>query len=251
MLAACSHVPGGVIKDEDMAQLLADLELADAVMNNTGGIYTGESVKMEVREQVLDQHGVTAAELDSSLAFYGRDLKRYNEIFDRAIQITQQRLDEANKAGMLSLDEYRNTSVVVSDADSLNLWTAGKTYRVSPATGNFIIPFAIPSDHNGEPGDKYVLRFKAIGQGEPLYATLAADYSGLAGTDFRQTRSRANKSQWVILSLNLDPDKTMKELYGAIGVDVTNCNVWIDSISLMRVRLKDHLPNRNDQNRGK
>ena len=242
LTAACRRVPGGVVNDDKMAQAIADLELADAVMGNGGGGMMADSVKRQVRRQVLAELDVTPEEFDSSLAFYGRDIERYSKICDRAIEITQKRADEASKSGMLAADASRQMSTVTSDADSVNMWTAGKTYRISPSTGNFIIPFVLPTDHNAEPGDTYLLRFKAMGQGEPVYASIAADYNGLAGTDVRQTRSRAAASNWVVLSLSLNPDKSLKEIYGAIGVDITNCAVMIDSISLTRVRLKDSAP---------
>lgn len=245
LFGACQRVPDGVIGDEKMAHVLADLELVDVVMNNSGGMMSIDSVKRCVRRQVLKDLDVTPEELDSSMRFYARDLKRYGKICDRAIEITEDRLKEANKAGSIELQANRGMVAVSSDADTVNMWTAGKTYRITPSTGNTIIPFALPPDHNGQPGDSYLLRFKAIGQGEPVYATMAADYNGLAGTEQRQTRSRASESNWVLLSLKLDPRKSLKEIYGAIGVDVTNCTVWIDSISLTRVRPKDNVSKMN------
>lgn len=239
LFGACRRVPSGVLDDEKMAYVLADLELADVVMKQSGGMLSVDSVRREVRLQVLKDLDVTPEELDASMRFYGGDLRRYAQICDRAIEITEERFEEANKAGILALEENRGMVAVASDADTVNMWTAGKTYRLTPSVGSTIIPFVLPPDHNGEPGDSYVLRFKVIGQGEPVYVSLAADYNGLAGTEQRQTRSRAAASNWVVLSLNLDPKKSLKEIYGAIGADVTNRTVWIDSISLTRVRFKN------------
>lgn len=236
LTCACRRVPDGVLDDEKMAHVLADLELADVIMNHSGGMLTIDSVKREVRRQVLRDLDVTPEQLDASMRFYGEDLKRYGEICDRAIEITEKRVEEAKKADAISLQANRDMIAITSDADTVNMWTAAKTYRITPAGGNAIIPFALPTDHNARPGDSYLLRFKAIGQGEPIFASLAADYNGLAGTDYRQTHSRANQSNWVSVTLKLNPQKSLKEIYGAIGVDVTNCTVWIDSISLTRIR---------------
>lgn len=78
-LVACSRRPSYVLSEKEMTDVLYDIQLAQAIfrINNE---FSSDDKKDSVIEGILKKHGVSQAELDSSLLWYSDNIKIYVDI---------------------------------------------------------------------------------------------------------------------------------------------------------------------------
>lgn len=236
-VAACSGVPSGVIGPERMARVMADTEVAGAYVEYEPGKFRGDSMKMVLLQSVYARNGVTVAEVDTSLAWYGRHIDRYSEVMKRAVEMLEEDEEKARVAAggrrMATADERR---VVSADGDSVDVWTLPRLWRISRTSPAALVRFNLSRDRNWEPGDGYELRFKAVGSASPVNVVLAADYP-------RDRRTYITRSLhgdgWQSVSLQLDSAYGASQLYGYIGyTPVSGETLVIDSVMLVRSHWK-------------
>ena len=72
LFASCSR-PSNVLSEKKMVDLLVDMELSEAYVNTQGGISTSED-RVNMGKRVLEIHKVSEETLDTTLAWYGRNL---------------------------------------------------------------------------------------------------------------------------------------------------------------------------------
>ncbi len=79
LFSACDEKPKSVLSDEKMAAVMVDLFLFDgaAYVEN---LSHSDSVKEEYYNQILNKHGISIAEYDSSVVWYLNNMKRYEFI---------------------------------------------------------------------------------------------------------------------------------------------------------------------------
>jgi hypothetical protein len=81
LTVSCSTRPWNVLPENRMEVVLYDLYMADAEVSENYGVFMNDSArKAQLLESVLEQHGITRARLDSSLAWYADNLDRYVKI---------------------------------------------------------------------------------------------------------------------------------------------------------------------------
>lgn len=87
-LLSCSNhqPPVGVIDKDRMIRILTDIQLAEGALNRR--LYRGENA-FDLTKQYYDSlfatYGITQADFDSSLAYYGRNPALMEKIFDGVI----------------------------------------------------------------------------------------------------------------------------------------------------------------------
>lgn len=234
MAAACNGTPSGVLKPDKMRRLLVDLHKGDAVVESNRALYNDDSLRRVFKQSVLQKHGVTPEELDSSMMWYGNHLDKYIEIYDGVIADLEEQVADAQKLGIKQTEPAR----MVVDGDSVNIWPGIIGRRFAPAMASDYITFALTSDRNWERGDSYLLRLKSIANNRPVDINIAADYTD--GTTEYISRSLSGEG-WKDLRLSLDSTKVAVNIYGAIHYAPAPGEVaYIDSISLVRTRIEDN-----------
>ena len=58
-LLSCGRTPGGVMSVNEMADLIVDLELADAYIESHIDEFQGDSSKLIVKQSIFKKHGIT------------------------------------------------------------------------------------------------------------------------------------------------------------------------------------------------
>lgn len=242
ILGACSGTPSGVISPSKMALLLADLHEAEAVVDQSAGTFRSDSLRLALKQSVFAHNGVTADQVDTSFAWYGRHIDKYNEVCDMTIAELQKRLDRNRLENDADGHAPARTDFFVSaDGDSVDIWNDVTLRNMSPLMSSQIISFDFRADNNWEPGDNYTLRFKlnntAAGS---VRATLVAEYPD--GT-MNYATAIARNDAWHRLTLHLNAEKRASSLYGVITpefadskIPVAVSPIQIDSISLVRQR---------------
>lgn len=227
LVAACSSTPSGVIAPEAMARLMADIRMADAVVSVNAREYRTDSSRQVLRQAVFERNGVTAAEFDTSLVWYGHNLKQYQEVTDRTIEILEERLAAAGSAG----------GVAVSVAgDSVDVWTAPVAYSVSGRSPSQYITFSLDSDPNWERGDVYIWRFKQVVPGNDGAWAITTEYDdGAIEVQNGQIISSNSRPE---ITFYTDSTRTARNINGWIHLTPAGHKpVEIDSVSLVRRRM--------------
>lgn len=225
--AACSSVPDGVLGKEDMARLMADIHTAESMLEIDRVSFRNDSARMALKQTVYARHGITAAEFDSTLVWYGHHLDKYVEVYDRVGEILQERMD-AIDADLADL----GLTVV---GDSADAWGDVRSKVFDRRYPGDFLSFSIKADDTWEPGDRYMWRMKTFNNIRPVRMVMVADYDD-GRSDMRS--AVAEGDGWQELSLELDSTRVATRVYGSALIDIAGKErVFVDSISLVRTRV--------------
>lgn len=230
---ACHSVPDTVIPPEKMASLMADVHLAEAVIESNPSDYRTDSVKKILKQSVYLRHGVTQEQVDTSLMWYGQHIETYMEVYENTITILEDRIAEAEKAG----GQMKAAISVSADGDSVNVWRGLPSRRFTTNMASDYLTFYLPSDKNWDRGDHYTLQAKMIDAASVLGMEMAVEYTD-GTTEYVASSWQGNGLKR--LELVFDSARAPLNLYGSIHYTPLPHEVaWIDSISLIRTRNHD------------
>ena len=228
LVAACSKTPRGILDQEDMAMLMADVYCGESVIDFNMSHYSNDSMKKVVKQSVLMAHNIEPEQFDSSIAWYGRHIEDYIKVCDRAVEILEARAVD------IPDDPHGNNRILVA-GDSAQVWPLQQYYHISAATPSKYVVFNLTSDDNWEPGDEYTLSFKSINMRTPIKSLLAVDYED-GGTQY--SRSSLDADGWEKTVIKLDTTRVANAVYGYIQFNPqTNEDIYVDSVSLVRTRV--------------
>lgn len=216
-LSSCDSRPEGVLSDDEMVQLLADMQMAEAYNQGRYG-QLSDSARNALGEAVMAKHGYTYAMLDSTLAWYGRNIDNYYDLFDRVekeLTRRQQKLSGGKE------DAF--------GADA-NIWPYGR-YAYFSANGLtdglfFSLPFS-----GLRKGESLEWRMKLSSQAEGR-AMLGVDYTD--GTSTVYTSSSYGDKELKV-ELMTDTSRSVRRIFGHLKIDRQKMPLWADSISLTRM----------------
>lgn len=230
----CNRVPDGVLPKEEMAGLMADIFIGESVVEANSGTYN-DSLKRALRQSIYARHGVSSADVDSSLRWYGYNMEQLIEVYERTIEILDERTEAVHqRAGDAAQTLIADGSSVALEGDSVDVWNDIRFRPFSSRLPSNLMPFLLKSDPNWEKGDIYTLRIKTIGNIRPVRFTAAVEYYD--GTKETYTGTMPVDG-WHELRFALDTLKSAREVYGAISYpSLPGETVFIDSISLTRTR---------------
>lgn len=217
LLMACSKRPGNVLDEDEMIDLMVDMELAESYSSNQSS-FTKNEDRLELGQRVLASHGVSAETLDTTLAWYGRNLDEYSALFEKIDQEINRRRDiymenpEAEEKGKFTLWPYPEHLVLSKQSG----------YK------DFTFSLESPEIEKGE-----MIRFK--------FATASAsDLNGILGFEYADGTGEAinaNKKgiKQFEMELQSDTGKSIKRLYGIVSFPNEKAYpVYIDSLTLIR-----------------
>lgn len=214
ILPACNNRPEGVLSDDEMADLLTDLQIVEAYYN-TPGTPSKPSSKDLLIESVLKEHGVTLAQLDSSLAYYGKNMDTYYALYDKV---------EKN----LRLKNNQGTEALNTEAD--DFWPYGRFAVMANRQSTDGIQFSIPSE-TLQPGDRIEWKMR-LTSAEGVDALLGVEYAD--GSSALVTRTPSGNSA-VTISIQTDTAAVVKRVFGRMNIKNLSHPVWADSIRLVRM----------------
>lgn len=231
----CSRTPDGVLGKEKMAQLIADIHVGESVVEASPGSFRSDSAKRAFRQSIYARHGLTTEQADKSFRWYGYNMERYIEVYDRVLEILEQRMRDAElQAGSTAPAQTNPENNLALEGDSVNVWSSVQFRPFSSMLESNVIPFALTSDVNWERGDVYYFRSKLIGNSSPVFFNVAIDYED--GT--KETFSNQMIGDgWHDISFGLDTLRQARQIYGTIYYPVPKGETaFIDSLSLTRAR---------------
>ena len=255
-LVACDRTPRGVISKNDMADLIADLQMADAYIESHREDFPNDSTKQVLKQSIFMKHGTTSEEYDSSLVWYAHNMEDYVKAHDKALGKLKERYDKLakdnSKERPKSLDpsdkagqtpdlipgkgiSHPQIAKVGAKGDTADLWQGRRSYMLTQGARHGFIPFDIVPDSEKRPGDRYQLVYKLTRGGNDFKASLNVDYSD--GTTAQISRGTTNDG-WVMIDIQSDTARQVRRVYGYVGYNIQRGGTaYVDSVMLLRTHL--------------
>ncbi len=228
MLAGCGKKNDMVLDTDDMASLMADIHIGEAVVDLNHNEFDSDSSKMLLKQSIYAAHGVTAQQVDSSFRWYGHHIEDYMKVYEKTISILNER-----QGNLLSAS---NQKIAVA-GDSVDIWPMSSRFEFSRRSASRLVTFSIPADSNWHNHDVFTLRFNMATAAKPVTARMVIEYAD--GTSYYNIAAGKNKG---IGEVSLRVDTTLSPVRIA-GYIITRPegkeSVRLDSISL--VRMRNHL----------
>ncbi len=233
--AACKSVPSYVIDPNDMAAILADIHIGESVIEVNRQDYRTDSAKQVMLQSVLELHGYTQQDLDTSYVWYGHNINKYMDVYDKTIEILERRLAETGNR-----IAAENISIA---GDSVDVWSNQPQLAINYLSPTQILTFSLSGDENWERGDSYTWRAKSVNSSDDSNWGIAAEYQD---GSIEIINSTFGTEGWNELKFISDSTKTAVRLYGYLNtVPRTRTTMFIDSIMLIRNRVSPETYNQH------
>lgn len=231
-VTSCNGVPDYVVQPDEMAELLADLHVAECAVENNYQYYSSDSSRMALKQAILAKHGVTSEQYDTTMVWYGAHLDKYMDIYDHTEEILQERLEKS--AAVAATAASLNVS-----GDSVDIWSQGSRYAIDQKSVTNILTFTVKSDRNSKSGDSYTWRMKISNNFGGSTVGIVAAYND--GTSETLTQS-LGMDGWNSITFFTDSTRTLKDVRGYLEIHPrANTPVLLDSIQLVRNRLNRNM----------
>lgn len=233
LLTAC-EVPLGIASRKEMAQILADVHLAEATVGQKYA-YNDHSTKRAYFESVFAKHGITRDEFNESLEWYARHPRIFAEVYADAVDILEAKHADVDNYKFHPEENPEFRHVI----DSLNIWLRPMALRTTAAKYDSL-HFEIADSTLFGVGEKYIWQFRQRAERDSTtpaaYLKLVVDYeSGTADSIvYRLNDSTATYAYRVHLQTN--DSLKISRLHGIFfdtGSD-TLPPIKIDSVRLWR-----------------
>lgn len=208
-LGSCNKRPEGVLSESEMEELLTDLELADAYyLSSPSG-----SDKAALTEAVLKKHGVSQEELDSTIAYYGRNIDEYYALYEKVEKRLQKKSGHAEEP---------------SEED--DIWPYSRFAAYMPGQMSDGITFSIPAEDLA-PGNSIDWRMR-------LSSAVNADI--MLGVEYENgvtmiVKKNGQGGQPLQLNLITDTALVAKRIFGTMSIPTASRPIWADSIRLIKL----------------
>ncbi len=225
LLAGCGKKDSMVLDTDDMASLMADIHIGEAVVDLNHNYFNNDSTKMLLKQSIYAAHGVTAEQVDSSYKWYGHHIEDYMEVYDKTIKILNERQGDLLSAS--------NQKIAVA-GDSVDIWPLSSRFEFSRRSASRLITFSIPADSTWRNHDVFTLRFNMATASNPVTARMVMEYAD--GSSYYNLAAGKNKGIGEV-SLRVDTTLFPVRIAGyIIARPDEKETVRIDSISLVRMR---------------
>ena len=182
--------PYGVLSEGDMEDILVDYHLALAMAElQTGDLAANRYILVQ---SALKKHGVTEAELDTSLIYWCRNSEKFVKICNRV----SDRLNFMAESQGVERQEKNPYSYLTTEGDTANVWNLRRGVVLIPNVVDNIYSFSIEADTTYHAGDYFLWAFKtqflSSDHYNEAYALLSVQYENdsIVGTSQRLGSSR-------------------------------------------------------------
>ena len=153
-MASCKPtVPSRYIQPDEMEDLLHDLHIAQAMANEAGNKDGDRGYKQNLYfAAVLEKHGVTKADFDSSLVYYYSRADRFSDMYKHVVE----RLSNEAMALGASEGELNRYAHLNANGDTTNVWTGDLSAILVPYAPFNLFTFEQKADTSFRKGDSFM-----------------------------------------------------------------------------------------------
>lgn len=218
ILSSCSGRPKGVVSDEKMVKIMADMDMADAYLQTNRNSYSNPEIREQLMNDILRRNKISRADFDSTMSWYGRHMDVYDELFKK--------VDRELARREKSMSGKEDTPSNLND-----IWPYSRFATLNPISSGLGMVFNLPTD-KVEKGEKIVWKFRSSNNITGM-VLLGVKYNDGSYSYTNQTLGQRTME----LSLQTDSSLTVKEVYGNIRPSDSYIRVSLDSISLVALPL--------------
>ena len=144
-------VPREYLQPDELTDILYDYHLADGIVST---VQSDDTIALRTYyASILRKHGVSQADFDSTLVYYTRHTQLLDDVYKTlADRIDAESVSEGGSSG---------SDVVLTSADTTNVWRESRSFVLTPYTSVNSRNFEIKADTSFHKGDKFVLDFDA------------------------------------------------------------------------------------------
>ncbi len=223
--SGCSHSQKDHLSEDEMARLMADLYLGESLIDYNYTEFPNDSTRKVLRQSIYAKNGVTQELVDSSMAWYGRNIEQFVAVQEKAEELLRERQASVARDARFAVSE---------NGDSVTLWEGPRRLLVGERMPSRILGFSVAADSTWRDEDYFTLYLKPINATPEVKARLLIDYADGSTSYSDLVPSYLNRYQ-----VNMKADSTMMPLriYGYIMFQVDSTGVYeVDSIYLTQQR---------------
>ncbi len=214
LLTACTpQVPSRYIQPDEMEDILYDYHLTQAIAERGQDRKTRNFNQSLYYYAVLEKHGISEAEFDSSLVYYYTYTNRLDKIYGSVYKRLE---DEAMRLGT-TVGDINKYSQYSADGDTANVWNDVSMVTLMPEPPYNKFAFKIETDTTYKPADTFLFQFDADflmenGSKEAV-AYLVYKYENDSVMTYHNVVRRNGPTQLRVTS---DSKMRLKEIFGFI-----------------------------------
>lgn len=213
-LLSCGGRPSNVLPEDKMVDLMVDMELTEAYVNTQHGASSKE--RIELGERVLKTHGISEETLDTTLAWYGRNMDLYTKLFEKVDKEIEKRRKQYT--------EIPGEKPKEPD----NLWPYNTHLTISPISGSEALTFVV-TNPDVKKGDILELSY-FLPNPTAMKGTFGIEYTNGTGEAVVVNHPSKNKAQFT---LQTDTAKEISRIFGIMSIkDSSVLPLYIDSIMI-------------------
>lgn len=220
LLTGCSDRPKDIIPEEKMVKIMADLQIAEAYERNG---YTDEDFHGERKELlgrgVLRHYGVTVEEMDSTLAWYGRNMDEYSKLYKKV----------DDRLAKIQLKYARAAGESDNSGPSTDIWPYGRHFVIDSHQLTDGLVVNIPANELAV-GDKLTWKMRTLGTAFRRI-TLGVDYEN--GRLEITSSSNNGTEPWIETSLQTDSTLNVSRIFAILDVERKSARAFVDSVQLL------------------
>ena len=145
-------VPREIIQPDEMAEILYDYHLADAMATEQESDNRAYDSRL-YRLAALKKHGVTEADFDSSMVYYTRHADRLHSIYQKVAERMEK---EATALGATISDLNRKAGV---EGEAMNVWPGEHSLVLMPLPLYDHVQYRVEADTAFHRGERFTLSF--------------------------------------------------------------------------------------------
>lgn len=246
LCSSCISRPDYVLDEQKMIDVLTDVHRSEGLLElqqNNGSVSNNNEFQQSIIAAVLVKQGVTRAQYDSSLVWYGQNLQYLVKVYTKVQRNLQNEILYWTDIDAKSRNEFG-----VSEAgDSVQLWTINDYHIFDEKKMQTTRYWEVKADSNYVAGDSIVWRLHVhdVPDAHFLVASLSMNYQQ-ADTVFSVPSSQTvvvRNDTTLNISLVSRPDKVVNTILASVCVLkdsllVPDTYLFIDSLSLVRIHKK-------------
>lgn len=174
VIASCIDRPEIVLDEQQLIDVLVDVHRAEGLLElqqqHSSRPDENERYQKEVIAAVLQKHGVSRVQYDSSLMWYAQNLKLLTRVYGHV----DERLREEHDMWALQVSEMRDFAASAA-GDSIELWSLRQHLTLDPDRLSAFRFWEFPSDSNFVAGDTlhWSFRVQQLIAGQRLVASIS------------------------------------------------------------------------------
>lgn len=225
----CSKRPKEILSEEKMVAVMTDIHIAEAYdRSGEANEYLHGQDREMLGRGILMKHGISPEQMDSTLAWYGRNMDEYPKLYKKIdAELNRRQQKFARAAG--------ESETAGSSAD---LWPYGRHFMIDDRTLTPGIIASIPVS-DLEPGVKLTWKMTVEGASS-RNLMLGVDYDNGTSEIFTTTNRGFNNR--VEASLQTDSSLNVSRIFAIADFEGSRPRIFVDSVQLL------HYPFNREEN---